>query len=63
MVIILLERQDLVSPGCVLAGGNGRREWVDKEFALIRLGRNLTVVLLRFLRSGNGEWWMAERLK
>ena len=61
MVIILLVRQYLVSPGCVLEGGFLRMKWLDKYCDPRKLGCNLLAVLVSFLRSGNGEWWMALR--
>ena len=47
--------QDKISPGCVLEGGLGKRNWASKDCSLRRLGRNLLVVISRFMHSENGK--------
>ena len=61
MAIIMLVRQDLELPGCILEGGLGRSKLVDQYCDPRRLGRNMPVVLSHLLCPGNYEWWMLER--
>ena len=61
--IILLVRQDLVSPGCVFERGFGKRRLVSRYCSQCRLGNNLLGGISRSAHSGNGGWWMTARLK
>ena len=59
--IILLVRQDLVSPEFFFEVGLGKRRLVSRYCYLCRLGLNLLGGLSRYVNSGNGEGWMAAK--